>query len=152
MNNVHVNINLDKIVRRNPFDIRKPETFTAQRIFDYVVARLAEQGRASMLGNVCVYRGHSGTKCAVGHLIPDEMYKASMEINESGEIGATFSYLLTKHLDLHALGAYQELLEDLQNAHDGCRDVEALKEALRVISRLHWLKPALVGTITKWEH
>ena len=53
-----------------------------QELFNRSVAGLAGQdfirsfdiSKRGFVGNGCVYRGPNGTKCAIGHLIPDEKY------------------------------------------------------------------------------
>lgn len=53
---------------------------TAQQIFDIVVQHLRKQGERSLSKKGgCAYRGANGLKCAVGVLIPDYKYKASLE-------------------------------------------------------------------------
>lgn len=89
---------------------------TAQEIFDTVVRALREQGMPSMDENECRYRteGDNGNtlKCAVGHLIPDDVYSRGLEgytVN-SEEFQPTLDRLgLTEHM---------ALLRDLQYAHD----------------------------------
>ncbi len=52
----------------------------AQQIFDTAVKGVLDQGCASTNEyKACVLRGENDTKCAVGHLIPDEAYEANME-------------------------------------------------------------------------
>lgn len=47
-----------------------------QEIFDKVYDALLKQGVASIDSNgSCMYRGPNGTKCAIGHLIPDELFE-----------------------------------------------------------------------------
>lgn len=51
-----------------------------QEIFDKVWAGLKAQGfERSVVNDRCRYRGPNGTKCAAGHLIPDEEYVTKME-------------------------------------------------------------------------
>lgn len=53
---------------------------TRQEIFNTVATALLAQGKASYARyGGCLYRGPDGTKCAVGHLIPDEKYRPSLE-------------------------------------------------------------------------
>lgn len=59
---------------------------TNQEVFDASVAGLAAQGfeqsRAFMEERgtfSCAYRGTENRRCAIGHLIPDEVYKPGME-------------------------------------------------------------------------
>jgi hypothetical protein len=62
-------------------------TSSFQEIFSHVYAALLKQGVASYgemtncmtTSEMCLYRGPNGTKCALGHLIPDEEYRLSME-------------------------------------------------------------------------
>jgi len=52
-----------------------------QEMFEKAVKGLREQKAFSMTqaGGYCVYRGPDGTKCAMGMLIPDELYSTEME-------------------------------------------------------------------------
>lgn len=47
---------------------------TLQQIFDKALFGVRAQGRPSAVDGVCKYRGPDGTKCGVGHLIPDNVY------------------------------------------------------------------------------
>lgn len=85
------------------------DRFEAEELFMTVAARLLKQGARSMSGPVgkqtCVYRGEHGMKCAVGLVIPDELYDPDFE-------GSTADELLGwdhKH---------RGLLGDLQQVHD----------------------------------
>jgi hypothetical protein len=50
-----------------------------QAIFDKVTTHLLEQGRPAMNEHGCAYRGEDGTKCAIGCLIPDDLYMPAFE-------------------------------------------------------------------------
>ena len=51
-----------------------------QQHFDTVLAHLRKQGKRSTYGNRgCAYRGTDNTKCAIGALLPDELYDPKME-------------------------------------------------------------------------
>ncbi len=51
-----------------------------QEIFDYVVSHLRAQGARSLNDeNECTYRSVDGYSCAVGCLIPDDLYTPSLE-------------------------------------------------------------------------
>lgn len=54
---------------------------TPQKIYDTVKAHLIKQGRRaySIVDSGCSYRTSNGFKCAVGCLIPDELYTDEME-------------------------------------------------------------------------
>ena len=103
---------------------------TGQEIFDSVLAHLRKQGDASLnASGKCAYRGEGGTACAVGCLIPDELYDPRIE---SWRVG-TILNLRTGGVDAGEVEAYREalsriashlgqeneaLLADLQSAHD----------------------------------
>lgn len=62
----------------------------------------------------CAYRGENGLRCALGHMIPNKLYKSGME-------GLVPDHSLLR--DFPELGVYLEnvdveLLTDLQCAHD----------------------------------
>ncbi|MGQ7794435.1 hypothetical protein ACUN0C_18675 [Faunimonas sp. B44] len=78
-----------------------------QEAFDTVVRHLFKQGKQAKFGG-CVYRGPEGTKCAVGCLIPDELYSPKLE-------GRSVFSLPQRVLD--QLPA-PSLLDKLQQAHD----------------------------------
>jgi len=53
---------------------------TNQEIFDKVLNALREQGIPSRNDyGTCMYRGNHDLKCAIGHLIPDELYTPDIE-------------------------------------------------------------------------
>ena len=88
--------------------------FTAQEVFDYVTAKMIQQGQRSVdeLGN-CKYRlfddQGAALKCAAGHLIPDCCYDEQMEEN-------SYSKLTAIHNNFSE--AHKALINALQVAHD----------------------------------
>ena len=103
---------------------------TGQEIFDGVLAHLRKQGKASVndVGK-CAYRGEGGTACAVGCLIPDELYDPRIENWGVGSIlnmrthgvGIDETEVYREALSRIASHLGQEneaLLADLQSAHD----------------------------------
>ena len=52
-----------------------------QKVFNEVSAHLLQQKKRCVdaLTGECLYRGSDGTKCAVGCLIPDELYDKELE-------------------------------------------------------------------------
>lgn len=144
-------------IQTNNFNISIPTTFTPQRIFDFVVARLAEQGKASTVGEQrdgslkCVYRGDNNTKCAVGHLIPDELYqdllKRGIDIDAGGYTDVD---ALLKGKEFFYLKPFQPLLKSLQYAHDAASSADSLRELLKDVAKEHELKSSLVGSIRNW--
>lgn len=55
----------------------------AQEIFDKAVGALLKQGKKSKAGGACLYRSSHGC-CAIGHLIPDELYDEDMDAGGVG--------------------------------------------------------------------
>lgn len=89
---------------------------TKQTAFDVMWNGLKAQGwQKSMTNNVCTYRGDNGRKCAVGHLIPDEIYHERMERIPIQvvyfELG---KYILPTKEDVQFFG----FLEEARWAHD----------------------------------
>jgi hypothetical protein len=90
------------------------KTMTDREVFDKVKKHLLTQ-RAKSEGDFgCLYRGPHGRKCAVGCLIPDEMYKRSLE-------GVTFGNDVVVQCLLKDTGVPEssfDMLRDLQQLHD----------------------------------
>lgn len=55
------------------------EQYERQEIFDRVARHLLTQKERSVTRGRCRYRGAQGLKCAIGCLIPDELYRVDME-------------------------------------------------------------------------
>lgn len=135
---------------------------TLQETFDMIVKHLAQQGRRSELTGGfaygCAYRGPDNMKCAVGCLIPDELYDWSLERMSVCAIYAnpqqtTFNKVIDYLNTL--IGADQNticaFLERMQVAHDTSHTPEELKRALKQICTNFKLDDAIVDTITSWE-
>lgn len=112
-----------------------------QEVFDTVAAHLLKQGTQSLKkkdGDVfCMYRGPRGLKCAVGTLIPDELYDPAME--HSGVHDQVVLDVLKKA----GLSRHQGLLSTLQSIHDGYKP-SAWREALREVAAEHRLKKTVL--------
>lgn len=114
---------------------------TAQEIFDFVWTKLREQGRgsASEDGGTCFYRSSDGhLKCAIGHLIPDDLYKPEME-------GISVRRILDRFPELNIILSEDliywniDFLYHLQDAHDGASVtggmfVECLREQMKSVA------------------
>lgn len=87
--------------------IERREPVSDQELFDFIVGRVIAQGEPSVLAGTCQYRAPGGLKCAVGHIIPDSLYRKSME-------GANLTHIVNKDLGLTCY----HMLRDLQKAHD----------------------------------
>lgn len=90
------------------------DDFSHQEIFDYVVDHLRRQGEeARNIGGSCVYRNNRGQSCAVGCLIPDELYDRELETDSPSNTS------FWKVLNLNAPSSDRvRLLADLQLTHD----------------------------------
>lgn len=102
---------------------------TPQEIFDTVATHLFAQGERAIAmepdTDICAYRTSDGKKCAVGCLIPDELYDPGMEGHSAlGLVNAGF--LLPSFFDKNL-----PLLDDLQFVHDeiSCWDTEEFLRA-----------------------
>lgn len=84
---------------------------TLQEQFDTAARGLLAQGRLSSMNGVCKYRGPDERKCAVGFLIPDEMYNPEMDYGM--QLEEVLHDLRTKGLELDYC-----LCQNLQTIHD----------------------------------
>jgi hypothetical protein len=93
------------------------KAYTDQTAFDAVVRHLAKAPCRAVIDSACQYRTPDGGKCAIGALIPDDLYRPQYE--HQG-----VSTLLQPR---HALKVVREAFKDvnlnllraLQMAHDG---------------------------------
>lgn len=112
---------------------------SAQEIFDTVAKHLLTQNARSVGSYFetggCRYRGPNGLKCAVGCLIPDELYDPEMEGH-----GSTFLVMNYPELGFHGVS---RLLSHLQSIHDH-DDVKWWPEGLRSLAAEFGLSDAVV--------
>ena len=123
---------------------------TAQEIFDTVLEHLREQGKASTnRSGECRYRGEGGTACAVGCLIPDEMYDPMIEglvveqfkndyVPEDRESQVEELLPIMARISEHLGAEHLELLTKFQDAHDGALahiDLSVWEDEMRQIAR-----------------
>jgi hypothetical protein len=106
---------------------------THQEIFNKVARHLLVQNKEAMDDKLtCMYRNDDGLKCAIGCLIPDELYTPDIEgtgINDGGgdEVWAILVQAgFNKEED-------EELLSALQWLHDG-QPPETWRERLRYMA------------------
>lgn len=116
-----------------------------QTIFDTVVRHLGKQGGPAVdESGICSYRAPDGKKCAVGCLLPDEMYRTSMDNNNEGVsvtgLVETFEVPAYFHENL-------ELLQRLQSAHDtwALWSLDCVLEKLHRIAMEFHLKPEVIA-------
>jgi len=110
------------------------ELMTLQKMFDTAAVGMLKQGKKSIEGNACRYRGGDGCKCAVGFLIPDDLYSPDIEgtsvfssfkgptaslypdeLDAALKLRETISHLIG-HDDLRDLRI--DLIDGLQDIHD----------------------------------
>jgi hypothetical protein len=85
----------------------------AQELFDRVSLHLLAQNRTSVNAHGrCAYRGEGDLKCAIGVLIPDELYSPDMDTKCS----------LTRVTEITGIEEHYELCVRLQEIHD-CYEV-----------------------------
>lgn len=116
------------------------EVLTKQEIFDNAYRGLAAQGwrKGASETQDCRFRirdRNSGEvlKCAIGHSIPDDKYKSSME-----RFGPQFA------LEMAGIKLADDVtvdwLQELQNEHDGSLGSDSLQQNLKDFARQHKLK------------
>ena len=115
--------------------------YTAQQTFEHVVKHLFKQGRRSYSdASGCLYKGPNNTSCAVGCLIPDDVYSTGMEGKPYGNTSNLFDHypVLTKVMPKHTY-----LLRSLQKVHDGnsvWKNEKLMRDVLRDVGKAHKLK------------
>jgi hypothetical protein len=98
---------------------------TAQELFDKVSEHLLTQGSQCKLDDRCYYRDNGWRKCAVGCLIPDNLYTPLMETMQLGpiltHIGLDGHYDLCRSLqiihDKYPPSEWRDRLLDLANGY-----------------------------------
>lgn len=123
---------------------------TNQEIFDTVARHLLKQGARSItpMGR-CAYRGNGGLRCAVGVLIPDDVYCTAIEDSVVSALDGERLYhdnnaaLLQVLIECGIESDAYVLLEDLQRVHDH-EEVEDWSDELRDVADGHALSPAVL--------
>lgn len=90
--------------------VRNLHQYSEQEVFDYVVNHLLTQNKQARLADDsdCAYRTEDGLKCAVGCLIPDDLYKPEFERRSYRAL------IVSEQFD----PTHQELISRLQMLHD----------------------------------
>lgn len=83
-----------------------------QEAFNISVPALLKQNCKSISRGMCKYRGNDGTRCAIGHLIPDSIYDKEME---GKRIPTLYSFPAIKELFKDCDHVF---LYELQDVHD----------------------------------
>lgn len=91
------------------------KTLTRQDIFNIAANGLLKQGKTSKDSVSCKYRGPNGLKCAVGMLIPDELYEDTFEGHSASSSGVIKALVKA---GMPNTVAFADFLENLQDVHD----------------------------------
>lgn len=130
---------------------------TLQEIFDKSVAGIKAQGRLSQgpvnPGNgkpgVCYYRhpDDAAVRCAVGHLIPDELYNSKTMEGRDVRSAAVLGTAMRKHLGIPRTAPGHpspvvSMLSQLQTAHDNSSTVGEFLTRATDVARVYRLNSA----------
>lgn len=104
----------------------RPENFTAQGIFDHIVAHLRKQGKQALnAAGDCVYRATDGCECAFGCIIPDDEYDPRMEGTTSSVLVTQFpaansdcSSIPCTFPSMKVYADFEMLINSMQDIHD----------------------------------
>lgn len=101
------------------------DDFSVGEIITFVGLNMLRQNKKSLspVKPLCRYRGENNTKCAIGFLIPDDVYA---EIREA-ELGRLMIHCRTSE-------KYYSLLRELRNIHDFAK-VESWRRNLYLLAR-----------------
>jgi hypothetical protein len=117
---------------------------TDQELFDKVATHLLTQGKKAqdLVPVICRYKTDDGLKCAVGCLIPDELYSTDLEgcalcqpHDDFGKVDRLKRVLITVGIASQQFN----MLAELQNIHD-YQDAESWRFRLGDFARHHKLK------------
>lgn len=95
---------------------------TTQKVFNYIAEKLYNQdGPSISLYGGCSLRGTNSRKCAVGHIIPDNLYKKHLE--EDSSFNDYFIDQFESERFKTFLRKNKLLLESLQGIHDDLSNI-----------------------------
>lgn len=106
---------------------------TKQQVFDKVVAGMAAQNWVKSLNasGGCSFRGANGTKCAVGHILPDHLVFSALN-----SFGSVLNMIPGMDKNEH-----YGLLRSLMQAHDGSHDASEMKRSFVNVANHYGLDP-----------
>lgn len=121
------------------------DALTEQDAFDIVAYNLLRQNERSIGrdGIKCLYRAPDGRRCAIGWLMPDDVYNPGYEGNGVSNLSALLFGRRHESPFARMLDRLLPLLRSLQEVHDARRPDE-WAVALRVVAQLHHLSEAVV--------
>lgn len=109
----------------------------AQEIFNIVARHLLKQWKKSIDGlGTCLYRSPDGSKCAIGCLMPDNLYRPEFEGRAITELPRVVLQAISKP-------SMTGFLYNLQNLHDEYA-VETWPRQLRLFAEHYALSTAVL--------
>lgn len=122
----------------------------AQDVFDIVAWHLLRQHAQATAPNDarCMYRAPDGRRCAVGWLIPDEIYTLDIEFIGVSSLAADLKTTVHGQRFAAFLDSHMWLLRDLQGMHDARAPYE-WPVALRVIAQRHRLSAQVIDHMAR---
>lgn len=117
-----------------------------QDFFDRSAGGVIAQGCKSAHSVGCLYRGPNGTKCAIGHLIQDDVYRSGMD--EDSVLPDVIEAMGLDPDDREILS----LFSDMQYAHDGAAEsygdpfVNDFKHRMAIVADRFDLSTAALAT------
>lgn len=128
-----------------------PANMTPQEIFDTCadhILRMPKQARR-MPDLQCAYRGENGSRCAIGALIPDDVYRPWMDQFDDPSILGILQGM--PHYFPDWMHTNRGLLFDLQRVHDDDANWFTradLIDALKKVAKNHNLAPTVIPEVT----
>jgi len=117
-----------------------------QSVFDKVATHLLTQNCKSVEDGACLYRAPNGMKCAIGALIPDELYDPVFE----GQ--AVFAFFNKSKTEYKAL---KEILfpsgETCFSTQQECEDFYTILQRIHDEDPIDLWKDALCNFAKKWD-
>lgn len=122
-----------------------------QTALNIVWRHLRKQNEKCMVDDSCAYRGPGGTACAIGAMIPDDLYDPCIEgvgakcfinphlLNIESQLNRERKPFLAKINALFSPTVTAEFLDGLQRIHDR-RPVECWESELRDFAKANALK------------
>jgi len=125
--------------------------YTTQEAFDIAATHLMTQYRkATRIISECVYHAPDGAKCAVGCLIPDEIYNIELEGKDIDDMfGYDYGLVVIEHIfgskDTDAKGSeLYRLLGALQYLHDQSEPREWRDKLLKLAHKFNMTTPEVL--------
>lgn len=113
------------------------ERLVKQMMFNMVVGKMHKQGKPGRVANQALLRLSDGSRCSLGHLISDKLYKPEFESRPPNEV-------MIDILGMPPLG-YQ-FYDDLQAAHDASANAKdwwaSFAKQMRKVAAKHLLDPS----------